>query len=441
MKIKPAHLFGSVAMLTAAAFARADGPAYNDSQLRDLYDEQGVRYSSAVEFNNLTKGGDVDKGRNQFGLSNDGTRIDNTLGGIFQGDSVIAGHVDSNGRVCASCHRPDFFLKLPPTPLTDHVDPSDPLIAGIDADGQGDPRAHDLFVNKGLMKARVGRFNPLLPESSPFRQVIAWRKVQTMFNIAFAFGMLNDGRARFGIELDRGAAMTHPRADTLSDTRIDDLVNPALPNIAAFGESNIQPAALGALLDPANPNRQALIDDPFATVPVTTDAQRAGEKVFVRSCMGCHNMPNDFHNLDHVTGTTPANFPPMYGHTMDVGVAQANMRQLDFRSYDNVNDTFFQVTLPLVKLDGTVVNVPVVDDVGAAAATGRYEDLHRFRVPGLRNLTKVAPYFHDDSVPTLEGVVDYFNSDQYNNSADGRKYPIHIDDADKPNLLEFLKIL
>lgn len=440
MKIKPAHLFGSVALLTAATFAKADRPAYTDGQLRDLYAE-GIRYSNAVEFPQLISGADVNTGRHQFGVRDDDLTIDNTLGGEFVGDSVIAGHVEANGRVCASCHRPEFFFKLPPTPLTDHVDPSDPLITGIPADAQGDPRAYDLFVNMGLMKGRPGRFNPLAPESDPYRQLVVWRKTQTVVNMAFAFGLLTDGRARHGIEQARGAAMQHGRADSLSDARIDDLVNPAMPNVAQYQETEIRPPILRALIDNTSPDHQRLLTDPFATVTVTTKAQQEGELVFAQSCMGCHNMPNTFNNVDHVVGGAPANFPPLYGHTFDVGVAQANLRHLDFRAYDNTNGTFFDVTLPLAKLDGTTVSWKVVDDPGAAGATGRYEDLHRFRVPGLRNLSHLAPYFHDDSVPTLEGVVDYFNSPQYNDSTDGRNYPIHLTDHDKAALLEFLRIL
>ena len=36
----------------------------------------------------------------------------------------------------------------------------------------------------------------------------------------------------------------------------------------------------------------------------------------------------------------------------------------------------------------------------------------------------LGPYFHDNSTATLEDVVDYFNSDDYNQSTDGRELPI-----------------
>ena len=45
------------------------------------------------------------------------------------------------------------------------------------------------------------------------------------------------------------------------------------------------------------------------------------------------------------------------------------------------------------------------DDKGLAGFTGRDEDLHRFKVPSLRNISKTAPYFHDGTMPTIEDAV------------------------------------
>lgn len=45
------------------------------------------------------------------------------------------------------------------------------------------------------------------------------------------------------------------------------------------------------------------------------------------------------------------------------------------------------------------------DDDGLKGFTGKEEDLHRFKVPGLRNVELTAPYFHDGSQATLEDAV------------------------------------
>ena len=81
----------------------------------------------------------------------------------------------------------------------------------------------------------------------------------------------------------------------------------------------------------------------------------------------------------------------------------------------------------------------MIDDPGVASTTARLEDLHRFKVPGLRNLSRLAPYFHDNSAATLEDVVDYFNSPTYNDSIDGQRYPISLSSRQRNDLVAFLK--
>jgi cytochrome c peroxidase len=44
-------------------------------------------------------------------------------------------------------------------------------------------------------------------------------------------------------------------------------------------------------------------------------------------------------------------------------------------------------------------------DLGRFNVTGRSEDRHVFKVPGLRNVERTAPYFHDGSAATLEDAV------------------------------------
>lgn len=45
------------------------------------------------------------------------------------------------------------------------------------------------------------------------------------------------------------------------------------------------------------------------------------------------------------------------------------------------------------------------DDDGLKGYTGKVEDLHKFKVPGLRNISLTAPYFHDGTFLTLEDAV------------------------------------
>ncbi len=45
------------------------------------------------------------------------------------------------------------------------------------------------------------------------------------------------------------------------------------------------------------------------------------------------------------------------------------------------------------------------DDDGLKSFTGKDEDLHKFKVPGLRNVALTAPYFHDGTFQTLDESV------------------------------------
>jgi cytochrome c peroxidase len=191
------------------------------------------------------------------------------------------------------------------------------------------------------------------------------------------------------------------------------------------------------------------VRDPFFTVPITTPAQARGRDVFKQNCMGCHNTPNEFGNIEHVPGN-PLSYAPRPGHTFDIGVAQANRLNLDFRTYtcppgqfpwQENQKTLVRITLPLVQEAGNVVKVPVVADPGTAAGTGRFEDLYPFKVPQLRKISKLGPYFHDNSADTLDDVLDYLTSPAYKTSADGTNYPIHLTPQERRDLLEFLRIL
>jgi cytochrome c peroxidase len=44
-------------------------------------------------------------------------------------------------------------------------------------------------------------------------------------------------------------------------------------------------------------------------------------------------------------------------------------------------------------------------DEGLKAFTGKAEDLHKFKVPNLRNIELTAPYLHDGTVETLDEAV------------------------------------
>jgi hypothetical protein len=399
-----------------------------------------------VRFTPIQPGSDPDRGRRLFGIAADLETEDKTEA-TFEGFSqAFGGVVVSNQRTCFTCHRGlSTQLGLPPAPLSATVPLTDALFTGLDGDAQGDPDGMHNLDQLALVKYRPGRFNLTRPASDPFRKVFFWRKSIKLVNVGLTHGFLNDARMRAMFETDRGAVFSHTQD---SDVRFDDLFTVQDGNdMEAFQFSNFSDPRLADLRDPQAPLHQVLIDDPFYTVDITTQAQEKGRKVFVKKCMTCHNTPNVFNHIANAETLgngerSPKNPPlgPAITRTFNVGVSERNAHGLRFTE-DLGNGQFAPIVLPLVKVDGTVVQVTVTIDLGLAATTARYEDIGRFKVPQLRNLAQNAPYFHDNSAATIADVVDYFNSAQYNHSKDGKRFPIHLNAQERANLIAFLQIL
>lgn len=406
-----------------------------------------LHLEATLRFNAVQPGADANHGRQLFGLAADLNTPDATLA-LFQGPSqAFGGTVVSNGRSCFTCHRGTSAQQgLPKAPLSATIPLSDPLFTGIDGDAQGDPDAFANLDQRALVKYRPNRFNLARDESDPYRKVFFWRKSIKLVNTGFGHGFLNDARARVMFETDRGAVFSHTQS---SDSRFDDLFtlqNGADMEAFQFTQTLSDPR-LAALRDPSDPMFSTLASNPFYTVAMTTDAQKRGKNVFKSQCMDCHNTPNVFGNVWNVEPTgngerpqNSPNFAPSVGRTFNIGVSERNKHGLRFTHFDGPAQ-FSDIIIPLVNEDGTVKNHKVTTDIGLAGTTGRTADIGRFKVPQLRSLQSLAPYFHDNSADTLEEVVDYFNSDQYNHSKDGKDHPVHLNAQQRADLLEFLKIL
>jgi hypothetical protein len=444
---------GALRLLVAAALAACStaprneplGIASDESRIAET--TYNLHLEDTVRFSPIPAGADPARGRQLFGLAADLETPDPSQA-LFQGPSrAFGGVVVSNGRSCFTCHRgvQATALGLPPPPLSGAVPLGDPLFTGLDSDAQGDPDGMRNLDELGLIKYRPHRFNLARPETDPYRKCFAWRKAIRLVNVAFASGFLSDGRGRAMFEVDRGAVFSHTQD---SDNRFDDLFTVQDGNdLQAFQFGVLSDPRLAALRDPDDPMYAVLVNDPFYTVPIATAAQRRGSKVFRNNCMTCHNTPNVFNNLANVEplgdDTRPPNFPsfaPAVARTFDVGVAERNRHGLRF-THDDGGGRFSPVVIPLANEDGSTTLLTVTFDLGLGAITGRTEDVGRFKVPQLRGVKHNAPYFHDNSAFSLEEVVDYFNSNAYNRSKDGSKFPIHLDAHQRADLLAFLAIL
>lgn len=91
---------------------------------------------------------------------------------------------------------------------------------------------------------------------------------------------------------------------------------------------------------------------------------------------------------------------------------------------------------------------------GVFELSGLPKDMGMFRAPSLRNVEVTAPYTHDGSIATLEGMLDFYAAGGRNissgpNAGDGRRSPlksdlislINLDAQEKADIVAFLKTL
>ena len=92
---------------------------------------------------------------------------------------------------------------------------------------------------------------------------------------------------------------------------------------------------------------------------------------------------------------------------------------------------FFQ-RFPTYRDNEYVARYKLMDDKGKAAATGKEEDEHLFRVPTLRQVALTAPYFHNGIVDNLPEAVRVMGRVQLNKK---------LDDSQVAQLVAFLESL
>ncbi len=81
-------------------------------------------------------------------------------------------------------------------------------------------------------------------------------------------------------------------------------------------------------------------------------------------------------------------------------------------------------------------------DKGRFEVTGDKRDLYAFRTPGLREITKRAPYMHDGSLKTLDDVIRHHTSGFVRRSSvDPVLKPVELSDAEIGHLTAFLGTL
>lgn len=82
------------------------------------------------------------------------------------------------------------------------------------------------------------------------------------------------------------------------------------------------------------------------------------------------------------------------------------------------------------------------EDVGRFRLTGEEADQALFKVPSLRNIGLTAPYMHDGSLPTLDAVVEHYQSGGKNNPQKSHFIrPLGLTESEISDLVQFLESL
>ena len=121
------------------------------------------------------------------------------------------------------------------------------------------------------------------------------------------------------------------------------------------------------------------------------------------TCSGCQNTSN--------VGTSSV--PRLF----NLGLADVSPRTADLPVYTLRN-----------RRTGKVARTT---DPGQALVTGRWKDLGRFQVPGLRGLAARAPYFHNGGAETLRDVAEFYD----------RRFGMALSPREKDDLVAFLRSL
>jgi cytochrome c peroxidase len=337
----------------------------------------------------------------------------------------------TNGRACADCHMAEDNFQLSPATVEArfqrlqfrrqrHPNADDPLFRPIDADdfrtnGENATDFSNLRQN-GLVRItftlppNVKLIDPATNAPSAETFVDVWRSVPTVNDVALTgpdevnpwargpnpFGGYQlDGRVATLQEQALGALTNHAQVQGAPSQQL-------LDDLASFQRVLFTNHRVRQLAD-AMRQGTAPLPDPD---PRLNEFEEAGKAVFVRACSQCHGGP----------GQSTAQAPAVRFHE----IASQCPRPID--TVTPARFAFAPCTPQLARnartYEFTLATGAKIrrtsSDPGRALLTGfvgglpGQDDWQKFDVPGLRGISKTAPYFHNNSAATLEAVVDHY---------------------------------
>src|SRR4030095_1590840 len=64
-----------------------------------------------------------------------------------------------------------------------------------------------------------------------------------------------------------------------------------------------------------------------------------------------------------------------------------------------------------------------------------------FNTPSLVEAAETGPFFHNNSIETIEGAVAFYNGPAFNNSSSGQRNPIKLDGTQIVAIAAFLRVI
>jgi cytochrome c peroxidase len=337
----------------------------------------------------------------------------------------------ANGRACSDCHTPTDHFQLSPADVEERYriltlrranDPNadDPLFRPLDADDfrvNGDHasdfstlRQHALIRVTLPLPSNMSVIDPATNQPSTDRFADVWRMVPSVENVALTGPDFQD--PWFRGPNTTGGYQLDARMETLQEQALGAFVNHAqmqgapsqqmLDDIAAFERVLFTNPRVRTLADAVAAGAAELPDPDLPLTPL----QAQGKVVFNRACTQCHGGP----------GLSTPQSPVLRYHDIATQcprpVDTVTPARFNFTPCDptiSKNARTYEITMA----NGTKVR-RTTDDPGRALLTGfvggaaNSDDWNKLDVPGLRGISRTAPYFHNNSAATLEDVVNHY---------------------------------
>src|SRR5499427_1181286 len=399
----------------------------------------------------------------------------------------------TNGRTCATCHRPAQSWTITPAELLDRFERTqglDPIFRSNDGSNcegadvstmRKRRQAFSLLLEKGLV--RVGLDVPSRAEfeivrvddpyrcGAPFTAASMYRRPLPTTNLKFLSAVMWDGRAskpgqaiRDGLVTQVVDAVTgHARGATPPPAQIHSIVDFELELFStqvvdrsagalAAGVVRSGPGALGRELFCLG------INDPLDMLPPMPGACAAasgGLNPFVFTLFRGWTDAASPHRqaiargeaifntrqfvIDNVPGLNghqedPVRRPILNGTcTICHDTPNAGNHSVPMALNIGVADASRRTAdLPLYTLRRRATGETVQStDPGRAMVTGKWNDVGKFKGPVLRALAARPPYFHDGSAATLADVIRFYDT----------RFQARFTEQEKADLLAFLKAL